>query len=161
MNCSVTLLYTRSPRLHVRGFVAFTFTLKLTSLPAAQFGSYVFITNVPLARAVEPPKLDQLKPFRAVLPSPQLSTSSFGRLTAVLQFVIFSGEDADADFAPVPAMAAAATTATARSCLPRPRIRESSHKGESLVHRISRCGLLADRLRERHLDRELIGNDRL
>jgi hypothetical protein len=57
----------------------------------------VFIKNVPLARAVEPPKLDQLRPLRTVLPSPQLNVSSLGRLTAVLQLVIFSGEEAKAE----------------------------------------------------------------
>jgi hypothetical protein len=75
----------------------------------------VFITNVPFAWALEPPKVDQLRPFNTVLPSPQVSVSSLGRLAAVLQLVIFSGEAAEAEIAPKTTIAATSVALARRS----------------------------------------------
>jgi hypothetical protein len=70
----------------------------------------VFITKLPLAWALTPPKLDQLNPLRTVLPSPQVRVKSRGRLAAVLQLVIFSGAEAEAVMVKIPIRAAARTS---------------------------------------------------
>jgi hypothetical protein len=52
-------------------------------------------------------------PFRTVLPSPHVSVSSFGLLAALLQFVIFKGDAAEADIAKAAIAIAAASSALA------------------------------------------------
>jgi hypothetical protein len=59
------------------------------------------------ARALAPPKLDQRSPVRAVLPSPQVRVTIFGRLLALVQLVILTVDVAEA-------LAPTATRATTR-----------------------------------------------
>ena len=93
--------------------------------------------NVPFACALAPPKLDHLSPFRTVFPSPQVSVTDFGRLLALLQLVIFRGDEAKAAIAPT-ATIAAASARLARRCLCR-RILGSSHmaRGETAFELIA------------------------
>lgn len=67
----------------------------------------MFISNVPWARALAPPKLDQRSLLRTVLPSPHVSVSVLGRLLALMQLVIFTGEAAEAHIATEEATTAA------------------------------------------------------
>jgi hypothetical protein len=70
---------------------------------------------VPLARAVEPPKLDHFRPFRTTLPSPHVSVRSFGLALELLQLLIRSGEEAKALSADATVRTAPASTTLAIS----------------------------------------------